>query len=445
MQNKDYDMDCTISFLGKATIPSPILLANGKEAYVSSYINDNRRILYNIETSVETSSSDSANNIFLEKAGPRKNIYFEPAKVNAAIVTCGGLCPGLNNVIRSIVMCLWYRYGVKRICGIRFGYRGFLPEFELPTKELKPEDVDEIHRRGGTILGSSRGYGERYEEIVDSLEKQNINMLFVIGGDGTQKGALDISKEIKRRGLKIAIVGIPKTIDNDLGFIQKSFGFETAVSIAVDSIAAAHVESHDTMNGIGLVKLMGRETGYIVAHAALAINDVNFVLIPEVPFDIDGSNGLLAHLEKRLERRNHAVILVAEGAGQKLMADLGQNDASGNKKLADIGLFLKEKIIKHFTSQEKKIDLKYIDPSYMIRSAPANPNDSIYCARLGTNAVHAAMSGKTDLVVGLVHDSFVHIPIKLAVANRNCVDPSGCLWRDIVDATGQPRLMTNAE
>jgi 6-phosphofructokinase 1 len=399
--------------------------------------------MYNIEGTAHELNHCLDQTILLEKAGPRKNIFFEPVKVNAGIVTCGGLCPGLNDVIRAVVMCLWYRYDVKRICGIRFGFRGLVPEFNFPTLQLKPQDVDDIHRDGGTILGSSRGYGDRVGQIVDSLERLNINILFTIGGDGTQRGSLGISEEIRRRGLKIAVVGIPKTIDNDLGFVQKSFGFETAVAQAVNAVAAAHVEAHDAINGVGIVKVMGRDTGFIAAHTALAINDVNFVFIPEVPFELDGPNGLLAHLEKRLQARNHAVILVAEGAGQDLLDETDATDASGNKKFADIGIFLKNRILDHFRAENREINLKYIDPSYIIRSAPANPNDSIYCARLGTNAVHAAMAGKTELIVGLVNNNFVHVPIRHAVSKKNKLNPRGGLWRDVIDATGQPQLMKN--
>lgn len=437
------ELDFTIPVLGKATVQSPILLSKGTDDYVASYVDDDQYVFYDIETSVGAPSHNFTQRELLEKAGPREKVYFEPAKVNAAIVTCGGLCPGLNDVIRAIVMCLWYRYGVKRIYGIRFGYRGLIPPFNLPVSELTPERVEDIHRKGGTILGSSRGYGDCVDEIVDSLERMNTNILFTIGGDGTLKGALSISTEVKKRGLKIAMVGIPKTIDNDLSFVQKSFGFETAVSKAVHAVAAAHVEAHDAMNGVGIVKVMGRDTGFIAAHTALAINDVNYVLIPEVPFELDSPNGLLVHLEKRLESRNHAVILVAEGAGQDLMGDTGTTDASGNRKFADIGTFLKEQIAAYFKAKRKEINLRYIDPSYIIRSAPANPNDSIYCARLGTNAVHAAMAGKSELIVGLVNDNLVHVPIRLAVSKKNNINPEGGLWHSVIEATGQPPLMTN--
>ncbi len=434
-------LDFNISVLGKPKVQLSTLSSQKKDVWRTSYVGDEQKILYDIEIARDTQTLNIAQGNLIERAGPRDVIYFDPAKVHAGIVTCGGLCPGLNDVIRAIVMSLWYRYGVERICGIRNGYRGFLSRFNLPVMELAPEVVSNIHRQGGTILGSARGFGDCVGEIVDSLERMNINILFTIGGDGTQRCALAISEEAKKRGLKIAVVGIPKTIDNDLSFVQKSFGFQTAVSRAVDAVACAHVEAHDGVNGIGIVKVMGRESGFIAAHTAMAINDVNYVLIPEVPFDLKGENGLLTNLERRLKERNHAVILVAEGAGQKYLEDSGTKDASGNKKLGDIGMYLKEKINEYFKKKQMEINLKYIDPSYMIRSAPANPNDSTYCARLGAHAVHAAMAGKTGLIISLVHSHFVHVPIHMAISSRKRIDPHKELWRDVIEATGQPLLL----
>jgi len=438
---KKETLDFSIPTLGKSVVPSPISLSKRSDDLISNYVADDQCILYDIEIARDAPTHPVPQKHLIEKTGPREKIYFDPAKVCAGIVTCGGLCPGLNNVIRAIVMCLWYRYGTKRIFGFQYGYRGFLPQFHLPIMDLTPEVVEDIHREGGTILGSSRGVGGHTEEIVDALERMNINLLFTIGGDGTQKGALAIAQEAIKRNLKIAVVGVPKTIDNDLSFVQKSFGFETAVSKAVDAVASAHVEARNAINGVVIVKVMGRESGFIAAHTALAINDVNYVLIPEMPFDLDGENGLMANLERRLKNRHHAVILVAEGAGQNLVEALQATDASGNIKLADIGTFVKEKIAAYFKPKQMEINLRYIDPSYMIRSAPANANDSIYCARLGANAVHAAMSGKTGLLISLLHDHLVHVPIRLAVSRRNCIDPEGELWRDVTEATGQPLLL----
>ncbi len=437
--------DFSVPRLGERKIKSPIAYSTVHGDEIANYVEDSQGVLFDITMPQEGGAREYKSQEILEPAGPRERIYFSPDHVRAGIVTCGGLCPGLNDVTRAIVRCLWYRYDVKRITGIRFGYKGFLPDHGIPTMDLDIDVVDDIHRIGGTLLGSSRGGGERTEDIVDAIERMNLNMIFTIGGDGTQKGALAIAEEIERRGLKIAVVGIPKTIDNDLSFIQRSFGFETAVAKATESVSGAHAEAHSAINGIGLVKVMGRASGFIAAHTALASHDVNFVLIPEVLFELHGENGLLSHLERRLDRRNHAVIVVSEGAGQDLLETAGGTDASGNKKLGDIGVFLKNEITKHFEQKNRHINLKYIDPSYIIRSAVASPTDSLYCSRLGNNAVHAAMAGKTKIVISLVNNHFVHVPIRLVVSTRNFVDPESSLWRDVIEATHQPVQMTTKQ
>ena len=381
------------------------------------------------------------NDLLVEAAGAREKIYFNPVRVHAAIATCGGICPGLNNIIRSVVRCLWYNYGVKRISGIPFGYNGLLPESENQFIELNPDVVDDIQEKGGTILGSSRGGGDRVEEIVDCLERMNVNMLFTVGGDGTLRGANEIKDEIAKRGLKISVIGIPKTIDNDLSYIQTSFGVDTAVARAVIAVRSAHIEAKNSINGIGLVKVMGRNAGFIAANTTLAQSDVNFCLIPEGPFSLHGPTGFLACLEKRIRSRHHAVVLVAEGAGANLLEKTGEKDASGNEKLADIGIFLKKKIAEYFKKVNLECNIKYIDPSYIIRSTPADSYDSIYCARLGAHSVHAAMAGKTGVVVSLLNNRYVHLPIKVVTSSRNSVDIKGNLWRDVLENTLQPYML----
>jgi len=330
------------------------------------------------------------------------------------------------------------RYGVQRVYGFCNGYQGFVAQFRRSVLDLTPDLVSDINEHGGTILGSSRGEQDP-AAVVDCLENMGVNVLFVIGGDGTIRGAMGLVKEITARGDKIAVVGIPKTIDNDIMFIDQSFGFQTAFSEAVKSIRAAHVESTGAPNGVGLVKLMGRHSGFIACYASLAMSDANFVLIPEVPFQLEGDNGLLAVLRRRVESRGHAVVVVAEGAGQELMDSGGGTDASGNKKLTDVGPWLRDKITSHFKSIGVELNLKYIDPSYAIRSVPANPHDSVFCVRLAHNAVHAAMSGRTEMVVGRWHGRFVHVPMPLTTRQRNTVDPHGDLWMSVLEATGQPR------
>lgn len=436
--------DFTIPVLGEAKLPSPIKMATEKGESKASYVKDDDSVLLDIDA-----HRDAEGNIILgstdllQVAGPREKIYFNPAHVHAAIATCGGLCPGLNNVIRAVVRCLWFSYGVKRISGIQYGYQGLLPENAYEPITLDPDVVDDIQVKGGTILGAARGGGTRVSDIVDSLERLNINVLFAIGGDGTLRGADEIGDEIAKRNLKISVIGIPKTIDNDLSFIQSSFGFDTAVSTAVQAVRGAHVEAHDTINGIGLVKVMGRDSGFIAAHTALAMSDVNFCLIPEDPFDMEGPNGLLEHLKRRIINRSHAVILIAEGTGKHVDCMTEKKDASGNTIYGDIGKYMKDRINEYFQKEGIEVNLKYIDPSYIIRSAPANPNDSIYCSRLGAHAVHAALTGKTKTLVSLMNNKFVHIPIRVAVSARNKVETEGSLWRDVLENTRQPVTMKN--
>jgi 6-phosphofructokinase 1 len=432
--------DFSISSLGKCTIQSPMPYSSSNESGGARFVGNDEYVLSSNSMNIQDMNNLLKNEILLEKAGPREKIYFNPNHIHAGIVTCGGLCPGLNDVIRAVVRTLWYRYGVKRITGVRMGYKGFLPEYNLPVKELNPTIVDHIHNMGGSILGSSRG-GSDTVRIVDAMERMNLNVLFTIGGDGTQRGALALTDEIKKRKLNISVIGVPKTIDNDLSYIHKSFGFDTAVERAVEAVQTAHTEAKSAIDGVGLVKVMGRESGFIAAHTSLAISDVNFTLIPEVKFQLEGKNGLFKKLDERLDARHHAVIVVAEGAGQDLLEDSGKTDESGNKRLSDIGSFLRDKINEHFKETGRESSLRYIDPGYMIRASAAAPVDSLYCARLGANAVHAAMSGRTAMLISEWNNAFVHVPIEMAVSEKNSVDPEGSLWRDVIESTRQPSRM----
>lgn len=427
--------DFSIASLGDCRIDSPL--------NISHFISDEDRILFNTRLDNYDKFKDTQGRpLSVESAGPRKIIYFDPARTKAAIVTCGGLCPGINDVIRSVTMTLYYRYGVTDILGIRYGLRGLNPLFGHEPVELTPDFVKDITHIGGSILSTSRGPQDA-GVMVDYLQRMNINILFFVGGDGTMRAAEKLAAEITARGLKIGVIGIPKTIDNDLNLIEKSFGFDTAIEKTVQAVRSAHVEAKGALNGIGLVKIMGRLSGYITATAALAQGDANFVLIPEVPFDLQGDQGFLRTLEKRIKNRGHAVILAAEGAGQDILRkdDAEQKtDASGNIRLQDIGLFLKHEIGKYFQDIRLEINLKYIEPSYMIRSVPANASDSIYCSSLGLYSVHAAMAGKTGLLVALRGDQYVHLPLSAAISGRQ-IDPEGNVWQRVLESTGQPASM----
>ncbi len=429
-----------IPALGETKIPSPVQ-NRAKGANGITCVSDNERVLIDVrELSLVQLLQDGQAPACFELAGPRNNIFFDPSKLRCALVTCGGLCPGLNDIIRSVVLELHWGYGVRNIYGIRYGLQGFIPKFGHDVIDLTPDFVVNIHERGGSVLGSSRG-PQDVEEIVDCLERMNIGILFMIGGDGALMAATRIADTILERNLKISVVGVPKTIDNDIYLVSRSFGFDTAVDVATRAIMSAHNEAQGYPNGIGLLKLMGRHSGFIAATAALAQQDVNFVLIPEVDFDLQGPNGLLAALEARLAGRGHAVIVAAEGAGQIFFTDeKTERDASGNIKLKDIGIYLKEIIQSYFEAKRINISIKYIDPSYMIRSLPANANDRVFCNFLGRNAVHAGMAGKTNLLIGHWNNNFVHVPMKTVAGQRKKMDPKGRLWRSALEATGQGSL-----
>jgi len=431
--------DLRVDTLGEPIIPSPLGLTTEKGDQTANYVLDNQTVLYEVDRdSVQAMTRSGVEAPAFQAAGPRPKVFFDGGIVRAAVVTCGGLCPGINNVIRTLVMELHYRYSVRSILGIRYGYRGFIPKLGYEPIPLTPDYVKDIHERGGSILSSSRGEQDT-GLIVDFLQKKGISLLFTIGGDGTLRGAWEIYLEVKKRGLPVAVIGIPKTVDNDISFVERTFGLETAFSVAAESIRSAHTEAIGAPNGIGIVKVMGRMSGFIAANAALALAEVNFVLTPEVPFGLEGPNGLFALVEDRLRKRDHAVIIVAEGAGQEYVKDTtGKTDESGNRALGDIGSFLKKSIKEYFKKTDLYVNIKYIDPSYMVRSVPANAHDAIYCIQLAQNAVHAAMAGKTGIIIGQWNGHFTHVPINLACSRRKLLSPEDPLWLSVLEATGQP-------
>jgi 6-phosphofructokinase 1 len=423
-----------ITTLGNAPYPSPI----------GQYVDDTIRVPWHIRRRAtpagdEEKAGPEGDPLEFELAGPRSRLYFDPSRTRAAIVTCGGLCPGLNNVIRSAFLELHHGYGVPEVLGFRNGYRGLDPGRGSEPWVLTPDLVDDIHREGGTLLGTSRGPVD-IVVAVDNLIHRGVNILFAVGGDGTLRGANALFQEANRRGHPLAVVGIPKTIDNDVPFVSRTFGYYTAVEEAAKVLEGAHTEAHSVENGISIVKLMGRHAGFIAAGATVASQDVNFCLVPEVPFRLEGDGGFLAALKRRVLRRAHAVIVVAEGAGQDLMdaAAGSERDASGNRMLSDIGLFLRDRIAAYFRLEGIPTTVRYFDPSYSIRSVPADAEDAILCDLFARYAVHAAMAGKTGLVVGLMHDEFVHIPIQLLASHHKTLNPEDSAWQAVLAATGQP-------
>lgn len=430
--------DLEITSLGECRYDSPLRLSTEPGDGLPDYVPDDARVPFHV--SIKSDEQLNAE-LYFEKAGPRARLFFPPRMSTAAIVTCGGLSPGLNNVIQSIFLELFHRYNVKRVLGVRYGLAGFDPESGVPPVEMTPEYVDGIQKMGGSVLGSSRGKVEP-SVIVDRLEEWGVDMLFDIGGDGSLRGAHEIALEALKRGLKISVIGVPKTIDNDILYVYKTFGFDTAVDEAAKVLDCAHNEAIGAPNGIGLVKLMGRDSGFIACFATLASMVVNFTLVPEQPFDLEGENGILILLRDRLKKRGHAVIAVAEGAGLEHCEGDIQYDESGNIKYStmskDIGVFLRDRIVQWFADQGEKVNLKYIDPSYIIRSVPANSSDSLFCNDLGRAAVHAAMTGRTDMVVGLWHNVLTHVPLGTVTGGKKKVRPDSMLWLAVTEATGQP-------
>jgi 6-phosphofructokinase 1 len=427
---KKYNLN--VSSIGKPELDSPVK----DQAFVS----ENSRVSIAAEIAKIESLRHRKEEIpSLEIAGPRKKLFHDPAQTRVAIVTCGGLCPGLNNVIKGLVEVLIFDYGVRQIFGIRYGYQGLNPHYGLTPINLTLKKVDDIHESGGTILGSSRGNQDPKVMVDTLMQRLNVNILFCVGGDGTLRGAQDIVKEITKRKAPISVVCIPKTIDNDLNLIDRTFGFDTCVQSAAEIIKSAHVEANGIPNGLGVVKIMGRDSGFIAAHASLASSVTNFCLIPEIPLVLEGHNGLLKALDRRFfkHRKDHAVMVVAEGAGQDLFKTAAAKDASGNVLKHDIGHFLVDKIAEYFKKSSKVINIKYIDPSYIIRSIPANSSDAIFCFQLAENAVHAAMAGKTDVVIGSINGAFVLVPLMYVISERKKIDTEGALWHAVIGSTRQ--------
>lgn len=427
--------DLTVTTLGECVHDSPLVLQSPSSERPSPFMSESTRIRYSVKVGPDRPDDQ----LSFEEAGPRKRIFFNPATTTAAIVTCGGLSPGLNNVIRSVYYELTENYGVKRVLGIRDGFLGLNPHAGPEPVTLTRAYVKVIHELGGTVLGTSRGPQDP-AVVVDFLAAEKINILLCLGGDGTQRGAHALYQEVERRGLPIAVVGVPKTIDNDIPFVRQTFGYATALEKAAEVIKGAHVEAVGAINGIGLVKLMGRDAGFIAAGASIVSQEVNFTLVPEIPFPMEGEHGFLAALERRMRDREHAVVVVAEGAGQHLMQRQAERrDASGNVLHEDIGTLLRSEIRNYFARQEFKVTLKYLDPSYYIRSVPANSYDRYLSDQMGRHAVHAAMAGKTDVLIGLEHSLFMNVPIPVVIAEKKYLDVSGDLWRAVLQSTGQPR------
>jgi 6-phosphofructokinase 1 len=433
--------DLQVSRLGEQRYDSPLAAFVADRRSNEHYVDEDDRVVFHDTVSQLSELGVAPESLpSFEPGGPRRRLFFAPGSPKVGIVTCGGLCPGLNDVIRGLVMELAQHYRVPGAVGYRHGLAGLVAGSSHRPARLTPESVHDINQQGGTVLGSSRG-AQDPDQVLDRLLSDRIDILFVIGGDGSMRAAAGLARRARERGLLISIVGIPKTIDNDIPFIGQSFGFVTSFSVAAQSIHAAMIEAQAAVGGVGLVKLMGRHSGFIACYAALANHQADFVLIPEVPFRLPGPGGFLAALHQRVQETGHAVVVVAEGAGQEVLPRSGATDASGNPTLGDIGTHLRRAITDDFRCRGSELTLKYLDPGYAIRSVRADPHDAVYCVRLAQAAVHAAMAGRTDMVVGRRHNRFVHVPISLVVSERNQVASDGDLWLSVLESTAQPVSM----
>jgi 6-phosphofructokinase 1 len=433
--------DLMVASLGAPRFDSPLADFVADRRTNEHYVAEDDRVVYHDTVSQLRDLARPPHELpSFEPGGPRRRLFFAPGSTRVGVVTCGGLCPGLNNVIRGLVMELSKHYGVTEVVGFRHGYAGLVPSSGHEPIRLSPETVHRINEHGGTMLGSSRG-AQDPQLMVDRLLELGIDILFVVGGDGSMRGAAGIVRVLRERDVPIGVIGIPKTIDNDIPFIGQSFGFVTAFSVAARSISSAMIEARSAVGGVGLVKLMGRHSGFIACYAALANHQADFVLIPEVPFSLYGPQGLLPSLHQRVREQGSAVVVVAEGAGQDVLEDSGSTDASGNATLGDIGAHLRTVMTDHFREQGSPLTLRYVDPGYAIRSVPADPHDAVYCVRLAQAAVHAGMAGRTDMVVGRRHNRFIHVPISLVVSECNQVAPDGDLWLSVLESTAQPVQM----
>eukprot|EP00611_Tribonema_gayanum_P027180 TRINITY_DN6637_c0_g1_i1.p1 TRINITY_DN6637_c0_g1~~TRINITY_DN6637_c0_g1_i1.p1 ORF type:complete len:491 (+),score=176.63 TRINITY_DN6637_c0_g1_i1:136-1608(+) len=377
------------------------------------------------------------------RAGPRAKLHFDPVKVNAAVVTCGTLCPGLNSVIHHLRDTLTTIYGAQKVYGVRGGWGGFhnpqTPVIELHDDASDVSGRESLQHRAGSILGCAAGGFDLYK-IMDFIKRKEISQLYVIGGDGAQRGAHRIAVECAARNWNVSIAGIPKSVNNDIDIIDRSFGFMTAVEAAQNAIRCATIEAKcNVPNGIGIVKLMGRSTGYLAAYATMASGDVDLCLVPEVPVVLEGKNGCLPHLERVVKKQGYAVVVVSDGAGQSVLSEAAAEARAACQPAPSIGPFLKCEIEAYFKRKCKPVTVKYIDPSVAVRSVAANAFDQILCLQLAQNAVHGAMAGYTAFAAGVVNNRTCMLPMTEITENSpKSLNPRGRTWERVLCITGQP-------
>jgi len=326
------------------------------------------------------------------------------------ILTGGGDCPGLNAVIRAVVRKGVNQYG-HAIVGYRDGWRGVL---ENRVTHLTPENTSGILHRGGTILGSSRTNPFKEEQgverVKESLAEERIDGLIAVGGEDT----LGVADKLTAEGVKV--VGVPKTIDNDLNATDFTFGFNTAVQICTDAIDRLHTtaESH---NRVIVLEVMGRHAGWIATYSGIA-GGADAILVPERPFNIDQVCEHIKHRHKR--GHTFSIVVVAEGAtpeeGEEAIQD-GNTDAFGHARLGGIGVML-EKEIEERTGYETRVTIL----GHIQRGGTPTAFDRVLATRFGIAAIDAVNDGDYGKMVALQGTNIVRVPIGDAVGTLKTVD-----------------------
>lgn len=430
------------------SIQSPLVNLNSQSDPNRIIFRDNQTILQRLEKpeTIGPNQTPDYEKQFFIKAGPRSQLQIDPNKTVAAIATCGGLCPGLNVCIYQIYRTLKYVYGVQTIYGVFDGYRGFTDD--STWIELDDQILRNKFNEPGTFLRSSRGKQDM-TLIVSNLKKKSVNSVFIIGGEGSHKGALALQSEAINQQAEISVAAIPKTIDNDIPIIDQSFGHATSIDVVVKSLKGAYAEANSIDPCLGIVKNMGRDTGHITVNSALAFGKTDLILIPEAGYNLKGENGVLAFVCQLLKEKRHVVILVSEGASASMKdAELENEgkDKSGNTKFGDIGLHLKSEIGKYCKENGgeslEELNIKYIDPSYLQRSCEPNSFDRTMCLNISRDSVHGVMAGYSSFSTAIVAGRTVYLPLtSICSKNREYVDLLGERYQSVLQMTRQPSFL----
>jgi ATP-dependent phosphofructokinase / diphosphate-dependent phosphofructokinase len=326
------------------------------------------------------------------------------------VLTGGGDCPGLNAVIRAVVRKGVAEYGYDFV-GFRDGWRGPL---ERETVPLGIQQVRGILPRGGTILGTSRTNPFKIEGGVERIEATlrdlGLDALIAIGGEDT----LGVAKRLYDNGVNV--VGVPKTIDNDLAATDYTFGFDTAVNIAMEAIDRLHTTAESHHRAM-IVEVMGRHAGWIALHAGMA-GGANVILLPEQPFDV---GAVCDYVEHRFKTHYSPIIVVAEGATPKegtMTLQTGEVDAFGHVRLGGIGQLLAEEVEKRTGKESRAVVLGHVQ-----RGGTPTAFDRVLATRFGLAAIDTVHAEAYGQMVALRSTEIVRVPLAEATAELKTVPP----------------------